>query len=103
MLVAHNPCTLDAERVRIRGAARITGLHMRTIQHLARTGRIPGAALLASCWTFDVARLRAWIKDAEDETSRQAPKRTAVLSGPGFRFEGATTDGLYERLLRLRP
>lgn len=56
-----------SERVSIGEAARITGIGRRTLNIRAERGEIPGAARLfdGGNWTFDAAKLRAWIFDRE--------------------------------------
>jgi hypothetical protein len=48
-------------------ALAITGERERTLQALAAQGRIPGAAKLSRCWTFDERKLLAWVKQKERE------------------------------------
>lgn len=52
-------------RCRIAEACYWTGLPARTVQNLAASGKIPGAAKLGGLWTFDRARLRGWIRERE--------------------------------------
>lgn len=49
---------MSAERCKIREAALITGLDIRTLQDKAARGEIPGAEKPFGRWTFDIAALR---------------------------------------------
>ena len=62
----------EPERIQTPRAAEITGLSIRTIQHLACGGKIPGAAMLGGRWTFDPEQLRRWIKNQEEEACQNA-------------------------------
>jgi hypothetical protein len=54
--------------------ARLTGFSIRKVQQYAAQGKIPTAARLAgSCWTFNLAAVRVWIKKGEDEVNRTSP------------------------------
>lgn len=60
------------ERIRPRQAAGITGLTVRAIQAMALRGEIPGAAKLGGSWTFDEAKLRAWIAEQVEKNESRA-------------------------------
>lgn len=91
------------ERCKVPTAVAITGLSTRTIQNLAAQGKIPGAAKLAGQWTFDLARLRRWVRQLEGETACRGNPTTSTgeeePGTPGFRSTAETTDEAYERLL----
>ena len=53
------------ERGRAADVARITSLSVRKIQEMAAAGRLAGAAKLGGVWTFDLAKVRAWIEAEE--------------------------------------
>ena len=55
------PLPVRPERIKIAIAIAITGESERTLQALAAAGRIPGAARLSRCWTFNERQLRQWV------------------------------------------
>ena len=90
------------ERVRARAASLICGLPVRTVQHLAAQGVIPGAAKLGGQWTFDEVTLRAWIRRREAERCRTYISE-ARHGGVVSRLPDVTIDEAYERAIGLRP
>lgn len=86
------------ERIRAKIAADITGLSVRAVQAMAARGELPGAAKLGKVWTFDEARLRAWVRQREAVACRPISTGATASGGRGFRFKGATIDAAYERL-----
>lgn len=89
---------MTPERIRVPAVAAITGLSVRTVQHMAARDKIPGAARLGGVWTFDEARLRAWIREREvacQGTSIGAAKH----GGAEFSLPAATIDEAYARLI----
>lgn len=87
------------ERVRIAEAQSITGKSKRSLQTMARQGKIPGAAKLGGEWTFDLKRLRKWIRDSEVKPTLVADDRRpyAVTRSPSPELARA-----YEQLLERR-
>lgn len=75
-----------AERVAIHEAGRITGLKRRTLQAMAAAGRVPGAAKLGGIWSFDVERLRGWLRDQEQKVA------TSTCEVPRFTVASLSTD-----------
>ena len=59
---------IRAERVKTADACAITGMTPRRLQLMVKAGRVPGAAKMFGVLTFDEAKLRAWVKEREDET-----------------------------------
>jgi hypothetical protein len=55
------------ERINTAEACRITGLSSRRMQQKAERREIPGAAKFDGIWTFNEARLRAWVADREKD------------------------------------
>ena len=55
------------ERIPVRKVAAILGIEPRTVQRLAKEGEIPSAAKIGGRLTFDEQRVRAWVKEREDE------------------------------------
>src|SRR6185437_15801289 len=99
------PVTLSTddapERVRADAIARMTSLSIRKVQELAVAGKVPGAAKLGGVWTFDPARVRAWIREQERAclerpkiSISEARRTTDVLSSPD-----ASIDEAYARLV----
>jgi hypothetical protein len=85
---------------------------------MAEAGEIPGAVKIRGQWTFDVARLRAWLRDLEDEQCRnrsaatKASPRARPLATPtgfnkavagrsmiGFASAASSSDGRYEHAM----
>lgn len=67
------------ERGGCKEIAAICGFSVRKLQMLAAQGKIPSAARLAGgVWSFDIAEVRAWIKQAEDENENR-PRRPWLL------------------------
>jgi hypothetical protein len=65
----------DRERVTIDDALSIIGISTRSLQEMAARGEIPGAAKFGRRWTFDLAKLRAHVKDKEEEIRQAANDR----------------------------
>jgi hypothetical protein len=93
------------ERIGSEAAAAMLGLAPRTLLHHAMAGSIPGAAKVGGNWTFDVAKLRDFIRQKESETCQGAKPR-AVVSG-GIASYGAKPklmasvgNGLYKQTIR---
>ncbi len=91
--------TPTPERCRIGPALGITGLGLRQMQAMSARGEIPGAAKLGGTWTYDVRKLRQWVREKETETCRAISTNAATSGGRESKFEGATLDEAYERLL----
>lgn len=89
-------------------ACAITGRQARALRDLAGVGKVPGAGKIGARWTFDVAKLRAWINAAEAVPCQNAQKprhtatggRTARTSGAGNRSTSANIDGAYTRTIQ---
>ena len=91
------------ERILSHEAVLITGLPLRTVQHLAKADKIPGAAMLSSRWTFDEAKLRGWVTEREDATCQRTSIVEDASGARGSGFAARKSDEAYERLLGLRP
>jgi len=91
----------EAERVRVTAVARITSLSPRKVQELAVAGRIPSAAKLGGVWTFDPARVRAWIREQERRclASPETSTSAAVSGGDVSRLPDVSIDEAYARLI----
>jgi predicted DNA-binding transcriptional regulator AlpA len=94
-------------RIRPAEVARITSLSVRQIQAMAAAGKIPGAARLGGVWSFDLAKIDAWVRAAEREAIRQDYKFTTreVLSPQNKSSipPDQSIDAAYQRLLHRRP
>lgn len=90
------------ERIPVREAAKITGRNLRTVQHYAKKGLIPGAALLMGRWTFDEVRLRAWVK-GEEQKCQKIYINEAQRGGDVLPLPEASIEEAYARAIGLRP
>lgn len=82
--------TGQPERVGIKEAALITGLKPRTLEAMARQGRVPSAAKLGKLWSFNVERLRQWLSEQETRTAtyiREVPSITVTSRSTADNFE----------------
>ncbi len=87
------------ERCRSDFALLITGLKHRQLQAMSARGEIPGAAKLGRTWTYDVRKLRTWVRERETATCQAISIGVGISGGRESRFEGEMFDGAYERLL----
>jgi hypothetical protein len=55
-----------AERITIKGAAKILGLKIRKLQAMSARGEIPGAAKIGRQWTYGPAKLRGFVRQQEE-------------------------------------
>lgn len=60
-------------------AAMILGVPLRTVQQMAAAGCLPGAVKIGKRWTFDPAKLSAWL--GENETWRPSAPRPRATEG----------------------
>ncbi len=94
----HTP-TPTPERCRIGPALGITGLGLRQMQAMSARGEIPGAAKLGRTWTYDIRKLRQWVKEKEAMTCQAISIGVGKSGGHESKFEGGTLDEAYEQLL----
>ena len=93
-------------RCKIDGAVARLGLEARTVRRLAAAGGIPGAAKIGDAWTFDIAKLDAFVSEKERETCQNGlkPQRAVtggrIPSGVGFKPGAATTDGHFAQTIQ---
>jgi hypothetical protein len=79
----------------------ILGIPRRTVQQLAKRGKLPGAAKFGRRWTFDIAKLRRLVRDQERRAWRENEKHlrdaigAAVPSTVALRSTGETSDGRF--------
>jgi hypothetical protein len=95
----------DTERCAIDQAVAILGLPLRTVQDLAARGEIMGAAKIGRRWTFDLEKLRRFVRDKERQTWRSQGRPADVSGGAkpfgvGFRFAGENSDGRFTQVTR---
>ncbi len=88
------------ERCRSDSALLVIGLKLRQLQAMSVRGEIPGAAKLGRTWTYDVGKLRRWVREREEAATCQAISIGGATSGGHeSRFDGAMSDEAYEHLL----
>jgi predicted DNA-binding transcriptional regulator AlpA len=75
----------EPERVRPADVARMSGVSTRKVQEMAAAGRLPGAARIDQLWTFDPAKIRAWILEQEALVSRRHGSAAAPAPAPAWR------------------
>ena len=96
------------ERIKMARAIEITGENARTLRAAAAAGLIPGAARPFKCWTFDEAKLRAWLKTQERQPRATSggwrPYGRAPARGAGCRlpFSPASETRYQQAIQRLR-
>ncbi len=94
----HTP-TPTPERCRIGPALGITGLGQRQMQAMSARGEIPGAAKLGGTWTYDIRKLRQWVREKETLICQAISTSAGTSGGRESKYEGTTLDEAYERLL----
>ena len=91
------------ERVRVADVVRITSLPARTVQDMAASGNLPGAAKMGKVWTFDPIAVRAWVRQKEAEACRERTSISAApLGGGASKSVDESTDEAYARLIHGR-
>lgn len=83
------------ERCKIRQAAEITGLDIRTLQEKAARGEIPGAEKPFGRWTFDIAKLR----QLRGRPCQRGSTKGMGYSGRVSRSGGMSIERAYELVL----
>ena len=87
-------------RIQSAAAARILGVSQRSVQALACRGELPGAARIGGSWTFDRAKLSAFIDQRERDAERPAiPARALKQARLPTQ---ARTNAAYARLMSER-
>jgi hypothetical protein len=94
-------------------AVAICGESERTLQAAAARGDIPGACKPFKCWTFNEAKLRAWIaskeqkpcridpNEVEERGARQRTRSSGARSGGrGSRSPAVSSEEAYQRAMR---
>ena len=56
-----------SERIKASQAAGVLGVSKRLVTLMASRGQLPGAAKIASLWTFDKNKLQEYVKERENE------------------------------------
>jgi hypothetical protein len=96
------------ERVTIERAEAILGVANRTVQGMSERGEIPGAAKIGRRWTYDVNKLRGYVRTKERETwhapkHRQDVTGTLASSTAKSKSKANESDGRYGQIIqRLR-
>ena len=81
--------TDGTERGTVREAAKILGLKVRKIQAMSQQGEIPGAAKIGMQWTYDLAKLRSFIRQQEQATTCQRKEIPRSGATGAVKFFGA--------------
>jgi hypothetical protein len=85
-------------------AVAITGKSERALQSMALAGKVPGAAKIGGEWTFNEARLRAWVEELEIPKchAKPLPIRSGVVRsyGVGSRSKAKSIAGHYEQTMQ---
>jgi hypothetical protein len=86
----------------------MTSLSVRKEQELATAGRLPGAAKLGGVWTFDPAKVQAWIAAEELRIVRRAERPRPPAFAPAKSGSYATRpdhaiEEEFKRLIGHRP
>jgi hypothetical protein len=68
----------EPERISLSDARLLTARSRQWMRKAAVAGRIPGAARIGYRWTFDVARLREWVKGHEVKPHTERPQFSFV-------------------------
>ena len=63
-----------SERIKASQAAGVLGVSKRLVTLMASRGELPGAAKIASLWTFDKNKLQEYVKERENECLRARTK-----------------------------
>jgi|GEM_PF-4375494 len=65
--MASTQLRIEPERINMAAALPIIGKGRRVAQQMAEAGEIPGAIKIRGEWTFDLGKLRAWLRELENE------------------------------------
>jgi Helix-turn-helix domain len=90
-------------RLTTTGVARLTGYSVRRIQEWTAAGKIPGAMRVVKKWTYDEAKVRAWIRRLEGEACRASQPISISALAPGTgpaNTPAFDIDEAFERLMR---
>ena len=68
------------------------GVSTRKVQEMAAAGRLPGAAKIDQLWTFDPAKIRAWILEQEALVSRRHKPAAAAAPAPAWKRDYSAAD-----------
>jgi excisionase family DNA binding protein len=88
----------EPERATIERAVEILGLPVRTVQKMAQRGDIPGAARFGRRWSFNMEKLRGFVRHKEREIWQGQRLHRAVTgavpsSGAKLKLKVAASDG----------
>jgi len=93
-----------AERGTSKEAAAILGIKPRKLQVMSQAGQIPGAAKLRRQWTYDLAKLRRFVKQREQACQNEKPRAAAtgavVSFGGALRSVGGSYAGRLRRMIQ---
>ena len=89
-----------AERCTIETAELILGIKRRNIQARAARGEIPGAGKIGHLWTFDVALLRRYVRERQQQCNgklRQDATGAVISFGAALSSRAENAAGLYKQ------
>jgi hypothetical protein len=97
---------LTRERGDIYEAMAILGLKKRMIEAMALRGELPGAAKISNRWTFDLNKLRAYVRDkvkrqgqwAQNRNHQQAVSGAAIPSTVGLALRANSSPGRFTQI-----
>src|SRR6266508_1556301 len=91
------PSPIVPERINMAAACAITGKKPRRLQLMAKAGKVPSAAKIEGEWTFNVLRLRQWVRDLEDAScpspATQDPQSEQPRAAPAAARPRPTPNG----------
>lgn len=89
----------EPERIRSAAAAAMLGISTRTVQALAASGRLPGAAIFGRVWTFDRIKLRQFIEMKETECANRIYIKGPKSGGCAPPSAVSNTEKAYEQAI----
>ena len=93
------------ERIKASQAAGVLGVSKRLVTLMASRGELPGAAKIASLWTFDLEKLKKWVEEQEKKCQKTTQTETLSFATGSTTYEPALRENLskgrYERAISL--
>jgi cytochrome oxidase assembly protein ShyY1 len=86
------PLPIKPERINSARARGIAGVSERKMQKKSERGQIPGAIKIDGLWTYDEAKLRAWLNDREKHQCQQ--RKAAANAKPRGIASGVATPSM---------
>jgi hypothetical protein len=72
------------------------GIGVRCVQKMAASGQLPGAARIGKLWTFDPAKIDAYLADAEAKCQNQIFTNATEFGGCELPLTGAKSAKAYD-------